>query len=159
MLMLNMTNILCPTDFSDASDEALDYAAGMAARFSARLCLLHVTQPVQPITPSAAFPEFAGFDTSGYEDVIRDHAESEMRERLKRPSLADVNVVSEVRRGYPADEILRVAEEMRADLIVIATHGATGWRRYVFGSVTEKVLHQASCPVLVTPVREPNGAR
>ena len=77
---------------------------------------------------------------------------------LKRPSLANVDVESEVRRGYPTDEILRAAEEMNADLIVIATHGATGWRRYVFGSVTEKVLHQSSCPVLVTPVREPEGA-
>ena len=156
--MLNMNTILCPTDFSEASAEALDYAAGMAARFGARLCVLHVTQPVQPIPATVPIVDYSGFDTSGYEDIMREHATSELSELLKRPSLANVDVESEVRRGYPTDEILRAAEEMNADLIVIATHGATGWRRYVFGSVTEKVLHQSSCPVLVTPVREPEGA-
>ena len=147
--------ILAPTDFSEPSYRAIDDAAALARQTGAELVIVHVTQIVPPIVGVPPFPEYTAFNVGQYEEAIRENAESTLREVTARPALQGVNVRTALRRGNAADEIVAEAKAEGADLIVIATHGVTGWRRYIFGSVTDRVLRLADVPVLVTPTEEP----
>jgi nucleotide-binding universal stress UspA family protein len=144
--------IICPIDFSAPSYAALEYAAEMARRLSSELVLLHVAQPLMVL------PDSSGLNFEAYETAIRDNAEKLLRDAMARPAMAGVNARSASRYGYAADEIVGFARSEKADVIVIASHGLTGWRRSVFGSVTDKVLHEADGPILVLPAREPAAA-
>jgi nucleotide-binding universal stress UspA family protein len=134
-------------DFSAPSYTALDYAAELARPLGSELLLLHVSQPI------VMLPDFSGFNFDAYETAMRESAERLLREALARPVLAGVSAHSASRYGYAADEIVGFARSEQADVIVISSHGVTGWRRSVFGSVTDKVLHEADCPILVVPAR------
>jgi len=83
-----------------------------------------------------------------YETELRAAAERSMEELIANRIPKDITVFASVVWGDPADEIINYQKEKGIDLIVIATHGRTGWRRWVFGSVTEKVVRQPTCPVL-----------
>jgi nucleotide-binding universal stress UspA family protein len=142
--MYNVERILCPTDFSAGSFQALSVARDIGIRFAAELCLIHVL-PILPVLPTE--PNFA-FEVHEYERLLHDDAQKhldEMAHELKQKSLQSRVLVGH---GDAAGEIVRVAEEQKIDLIVIATVGKTGWRRLAFGSVTEKVVRLAPCPVL-----------
>jgi nucleotide-binding universal stress UspA family protein len=152
--MLPLRSIICPTDFSELSREALQRAGELAAHFDAELCLLHVMQPLQPLMGLAPYAGVGAFDASSYEEAARAAAEQGLRALLEEYAGENVRVRSLLRQGYPADEIVGAAAREEADLIVIATHGRSGWRRHIFGSVTERVLRLAPCPVLVNPARE-----
>lgn len=156
--MVTFRKIVCPTDFSGPSYAALDDAAELAARFGAELIVVHVTQPIPPVIGVPPFPEHAAFDTSRYEEVIRKNADDRLREVLGRETLRGVKARAVARHGNPAEEIVAAADAEGADLIVIASHGETGWRRFIFGSVTERVLRLAEIPVLVTPTNDPDDA-
>jgi len=156
--MLPLKRILCPTDFSDFSYEAIEKGAELARQFEAELCVLHVTPTLQNTPGLTPFPEFAGIDPSQYETATREGAEREMGELIERHRLKGIRVRALVRRGSPADEIVSVADEEKADLIILATHGLTGWRSHIFGSVAEKVLRVARCPVLVKRVQTTEAA-
>ena len=153
--MLPIQKVVCPTDFSDFSYEALDQAGELAAHFGAQMCVLHVVQPMQNVYPFAAFGGFVVSDETAYDEAVKKSAEEELKQLIERHSFANVRVRALVRSGYPAEEIVAAAQEENADLIVIATHGLSGWRQYFFGSVAEKVLRLAHCPVLVTRVEKP----
>jgi nucleotide-binding universal stress UspA family protein len=143
--MLPSKLILSPIDFSSHSDEALKVAADMASRFGAELCLVHVV-PMLPRLPSVK----TVFHEAEYEQALHSEAEqrlNQMAQKLSENGLAVKTVVGTA--NDTGMEILRVAEQNGADLIVIATHGLTGWHKLAFGSVTEKVLRMATCPVLV----------
>lgn len=143
--MLPFQSILCPTDFSDPSYEALDRAVEMAAHFKAELCLVHVTQPIPPLLPTT---EFVAFDVVEYEQALRADAEQKLAELVEQRVTPEVTSRFVVKRGDAAEQIVCAAREEGADLIVIATHGLTGWRHFVFGSVAEKVVQLSPCPVL-----------
>jgi universal stress protein A len=153
--MLPFRRVLVTTDFSETSLDAIPLAVELVAHFSGELLLLHVL-PVDAPTPWD-IPPYADFGlTSGpvpeYEAQVRQEVERRMA--LVAEKLAHgVTVRKILRRGDAAAEIGRVAAEEHADLIVLATHGWTGWRHLVFGSVAEKVLREAPCPVL--SVRRP----
>jgi nucleotide-binding universal stress UspA family protein len=137
--------ILSPIDFSNHSDDALKVAADLASRLGAELCLVHVV-PMLPRLPSAS----ALFHEAEYEQELHNDAEQRLRQIALNLTQRGLSVKSIV--GTANDtgmEILRIAEHNNADMIVIATHGMTGWHRLAFGSVTEKVVRLASCPVLV----------
>ncbi len=150
--MLPLHTILCPTDFSDFSFEALKKGAELAYRFGAELCVLHVMPELQNSPQVTPFSDFAGVDPSVYEGDTRVGAEHALSAFIQRHHLDDLRVRAIVKRGHSADEIVRAAREENADLIVLATHGLTGWRGQIFGSVAEKVLRLAPCPVLVKRV-------
>jgi nucleotide-binding universal stress UspA family protein len=95
------------------------------------------------------------FDVGRYEKAIAEGAQQGLKELLEERLEALPRKSALVVRGQPADEIARVAERNQADLIVIATHGHTGWRRFLFGSVAEKVVRVAPCPVLT--IQEPSN--
>jgi nucleotide-binding universal stress UspA family protein len=130
--MLLFNKILCPTDFSEPSYQALKKAMTLASRCNAQLCLLHVV-PLQTPTPGED-----GFSLAQrhLEELIRDYA----------PAGLQVHAV--VRKGDVTNAILRLAQNENFDLIVMATHGTTGWRDFVLGSVMDEVVRLAPCPVL-----------
>jgi nucleotide-binding universal stress UspA family protein len=141
-MLLPFKKILAPTDFSEPSYTALTAAIELAEHFDAELHLLHVVPPMHVV------PVPANVEIPLYEVELRDAAERSMQEVLAQRVPASLRVFSKVLWGEPAEEIVSYQQESGIDLIVIATHGRRGWRRFVFGSVTEKVLRTATCPVL-----------
>ncbi len=142
-------NILCPVDFSAPSRAALRAAAELAVQFESRLTLLHVYQ-----VPVLGYPE-AGpgspFRTSMAELAGRDLAEwKQEAERLARRTVATVCL-----EGVPWDRIAKYTQEHRPDLVVVGTHGHTGLMHVLIGSVAERVVRHAACPVLVVRETQP----
>lgn len=142
--MLPIKKIVCPTDFSEPSNEGLKAAREFAEHFSAELILVHVIFP-GPIVPGAAEP---GFHIPATLEAITKTAGETLADIAQQAKLADITVRTKVISGKPAYEIVNLADEEKADIIVIATHGESGWQKFLFGSVTEKVIRMASCPVL-----------
>jgi nucleotide-binding universal stress UspA family protein len=152
--MLPIFKILCPTDFSEASFEALNAAIKLALHFKAKLCLVHVIPPATPpVTPFVgADPGFLLQGAEVYARELLANAEKQLREIIDHRITPALEVQSRVGIGDAAAEIVQLAETEAVDVIVISTHGVTGWRHLVFGSVAEKVVRLARRPVLVIPV-------
>lgn len=148
--MLPIKTIVCPVDFSDPSLAALDAAIEMARHFGAALKVLHVL-PLSPPFPTDMLVIAADLHESDVER--RQAAQGHIDEILGQSVSGVASVHSEVRMGSAPHEIICVANDDQADLIVIATHGRTGWRHLVFGSVAEAVVRGASCPVLTIHAR------
>jgi len=137
--MLPLKKILYPTDFSEASYEALKVANELAVHFSAELWVIHAISPFATATSPAGFSPIAEMERA---------AQTSLEELIKERMPKELHIRQIITIGGAADEIIRIAEHERVDLIVIGTHGQTGWRHAVFGSVAEKVVRLASCPVL-----------
>ena len=151
--MIAARSILCPIDFSEGSRGALRYAAAVAAGLGARLTLLAVNDP---LLIEAA--ELAAGPAHLVEDTIRE-ARKFARDTFAANPAAAGDLHLEVAAGKPAPEILRVAQTTGIDLIVMSSHGATGFRKLFFGSTTERVLRETTVPVLVTPGNDPGPLR
>ncbi len=150
--MLPPRVIVSPGDFITHADDALKTAADLALRFGSELCLVHVV-PALPRLPSGV----SIFKEADYEQALHSDAEKQlakMVEVIARRGIAAKYAVGTA--NDTAMEILRIAEHHHADLIVIATHGMTGWHRLAFGSVAEKIVRLATFPVLVLRAR-PEG--
>lgn len=151
--MLPLSKILVPVDFSERSVAAIRYARNLACHFHAELVLLHV---LPPITYELGGFEFGGVVMTGaFADRIA-QAQAELDEFL-RDELAGQRALRVVLEGDPAQKIVEYAHGEQAGLIVIPTHGYGPFRRFLLGSVTAKVLHDADCPVL-TGVHIQEGA-
>ena len=139
--MRPIRKILAATDFSPCADEAFLYALEMARRFDASLLLLHVYAiPAYEMAPGVPLVGSPGLS----EELERSGNEG-LLERQKR---ADRPITVQLVEGTPFVEILRVATEGDFDLLVLGTRGRTGMKHLVFGSVAERVLRKAPCPVL-----------
>jgi nucleotide-binding universal stress UspA family protein len=156
--MLPIKKILCPIDFSEPSYEAMKVAEEMARQFSSELSVVHV---VREVSDTVYGPEFSGFDVESYQKELEASATKKLKEIVKERVSKDLSVNQTIVRGKPVDQIIRFSDEKNIDLIVIATHGQTGWQHFVFGSVTEKVVRLALCPVLTihAPKEEVSGRR
>ena len=141
--MLTIKTILCPTDFSEPSLQGLNTAVELAGLFKADLKIVYVL-PVLP--PSPTDPNFE-FEIPEYENILHTDSQKKLDEIIKTKVPASIKSTSVVGHGSPAKEIVRIAEEDKIDLIVIATHGHSGWHHLVLGSVAEKVIRHAPCPV------------
>ena len=149
-LTFSFDRIVAATDFSPRAQRAVDHAVQLAQRLGARLTVLHV----YPEPPQAWESALSGIEVSDWEQG-REAREEQLTEQ-----------VAKARRSYPAvdgllrtadhfrREILAVAEELRADLVVLSTHGYAGWKHVLYGSHAEQILERASCPVLVVPEGE-----
>ncbi len=137
--------ICCPIDFSDASRAAMEVAADLARRFEADLMLLHA----YPI-PGYTFPDGSVVASPKMMQDLADQAQKHLEEwRLEAEKLVGApRVTSEKAVGEPAAEILEAARDARADLIVMGTHGRTGLEHALMGSIAERVVRRALCPVL-----------
>jgi universal stress protein A len=143
--MLPFKRILCPTDFSEPACRAIKAAAELAETFSAELILMHVVGAIPALdTPSG----ITGFDVAAYQRELTESAALYLEERVTKHVPESVDARTLVTHGDAAHEIVRVAQEEGVDLIVVATHGTTGWRHRIFGSVTEKVVRTAHGSVL-----------
>jgi nucleotide-binding universal stress UspA family protein len=144
-------HLLVPTDFSENAAHALRLAIRMARHAQARITLLHVG-----IVPQAAtfdYPAYGVPIPDALLDLQREMAKERqaMLERLAHEEIPDdVPWDARVRDGYPPDEILAEARVAGYDLLVMGTHGHTGLKHVLLGSVTERVLRQSPIPVLVT---------
>jgi nucleotide-binding universal stress UspA family protein len=143
--MLAMRTILFPTDFSAEAGSAFEVASALAADSRGRLVMLHVEpSPLTSLGDIAGVPPLPDeYDRPGTEEALQ---------RLQSPR-SGFTVERRLEYGYAASVILQTAREIGADLIVMGTHGRTGLRRLLMGSVAEKVVRKASCPVLT--VRTP----
>ena len=129
--------ILVPTDFSEASLEPLDCAVDLAKRYEGELFLLHVVEPVYYAVPAI--------------EVIaeqREFARAELARLVETLAARNVKCHTLLRTGTPYLEIVDAARQNAADVIVMATHGRTGFSHIVMGSVAEKVVRTSACPVL-----------
>ena len=148
--MIELKAILNPTDFSESSRHASEYACSLARKYKAKLYLLHVIEEVS----SAMY-----FDMMQTPPLVELMAEVEEQARRALddalpPDLCEgIEVESVIRRGVPFLEIVLCAKELNCDLIVCGSHGRTGLKHALFGSVAEKVVRKAPCPVL--SVRHP----
>jgi nucleotide-binding universal stress UspA family protein len=143
---MEIRQILAPTDFSECSKQAVACAYELAQTFGARLALLHVLDDL---------PSYIGFIPPGGAAAILEDLERQVRLDLTQllPTAEDakVEVVTQVVTGTPYLKIIEIAQKEKADLIVIATHGRTGLSHLVMGSVAERIVRLAPCPVLTIP--------
>jgi len=154
MTQIRLKRILCPTDFSAPSVHALTYACGIAEQFQADLHILHVLQDFAfPMLtePTAVYGLPADFN-----EKIRASAELALAKLPAPTRIGSADVCRILRHGTPFAEILEYAREQDVDLIVLGTEGRTGLRHALLGSVAEKVVRTAPCPVLT--VRPPDFA-
>lgn len=146
--MVTIRTILCPFDGSEFSRRALDQAVALGSWYKAGITLLHV-HAGEPLSAEPARSEGSGpLDTAGHKRLVAWLADVGEPARA-----AGVGVDARVVEGRPKVEILRMAKELPADLLVMGTHGRSGFDRLVLGSVTEKVLRHAPCPVLTVSER------
>jgi nucleotide-binding universal stress UspA family protein len=148
--MLPFKKILCPTDFSEPSYEALKAAGELAYEFGSELCIIHVVSPVPPM-PMGAEP--TALNVLMYEEELMASSKKSLEEVLNHLETRELKSRLIVVRGNAADEIVRIADQENVDLIVIATRGRTGLNRLIFGSVAEKVVRLAKCPVLTVAIK------
>jgi nucleotide-binding universal stress UspA family protein len=137
--------ILLPTDFSDPSGLAFRLACALARDFGARLVLLHVVE-----FPANVYPEATRHD----DPALRHPALWDKVRQLRLPS-PEVRVEHRLADGDAAAEVLRAAAETHSDLIVMGTHGRTGLKHLLMGSVAEQVVRKAPCPVLTVKAPSP----
>lgn len=147
--MNSVNNILVATDFTAVGDAAVDYALRTAKALSARVHLLHVSDPSTRLDPLGAV-ELRDIDRS------ERSAHARLQQRVDHaPAATGLEVGCSVEVGLPAVQILRSAERLHADIIVLGTHGRRGVQRALLGSVAESVLRRAHCPVLVVRASVP----
>ena len=146
-----LRNILAPIDFSQCSMSGAMYAAFFAKTFDARLLLLHVFSGVMPGMTGKTSKSSKKNDDA----IDLENARMDMEAFTQLDFLRKVKRATEVRAGYAVDEICREAAKSKTDLVVIATHGRTGFNRMFLGSVAEHVLRYAECPVMVVPSHPP----
>ncbi|GAB7140446.1 universal stress protein [Deferribacterales bacterium RsTz2092] len=142
---MQVKKIICPTDFSDASRKAMDYAIYMQNMFNAELVIVHVvfdeSSLITMYVPQATMHGFLAEMQVGAQGLLDEFLTN--CEQLK-----GVKYTTKLLKGSPHEELLKYADEISADMIVIGTNGRTGIEHALFGSTAEKVVSRAKCPVL-----------
>lgn len=145
--LINIKNIIVPTDFSKLSHTAFDYAKDIAMRRGSKVHLLYVLEKTTP------YLAVRSLDVTEDEVMksMEDEAHKQLKETAKRfgDDFQD-SLELVLRKGLDYEEVVKYSKEINCDLIVIATHGRTGILHTLLGSVAEKVIRYAKCPVLVT---------
>ncbi|MEP1093808.1 MAG: universal stress protein [Cyclobacteriaceae bacterium] len=143
-----MKKILVPVDFSEVSNNAVDFAVNLAEKFNAELTLMH----------SVSFQYFADFQYHIHEDVRKmiNEAKGEARDKIDAiiGSLkSDIDVLGHVGSNNLIDEIREMISRHDFDLVVVGTHGSHGWKEFLTGSNTEKIVRRISIPVIAVPAK------
>ncbi len=142
-----MKHLLVPVDFSDVTPRVLAQVVELARAFDARVTVLHVAPPD---------PAFVGYAAGP--DSVRDQVAHELREEHRRLSAchrqltaAGVRASALLVQGFPVEKITQEVKRLQADFIIMGSHGRSALRHLLVGSVTDGVLREAACPVLVVP--------
>lgn len=144
--MSRITHVLCPVDFSDTSQHALDHAGALASWYDARLTVLYVFVNL----PTIDLPPLV------LDDADRARLTTALQEMARRVPAGVPTDFRIEEAGFVHDEVLAQVAATHADLLVLGTHGRSGFQHLFLGSVTEKVIRQAPCPTLVVPPRAPD---
>jgi nucleotide-binding universal stress UspA family protein len=147
--------IICAIDFSNFTDTILSYSVALCKKYNAKLFLIHVTVDVRTLLEhNETALDLEALQKSNIRDA----------QDLLENTAKDLTVENEIiiRQGTPADAISRFASEQKADMVITATHGKSGFKRFLLGSVTEKLMKNLHCPLLILPmhgndVRSPAG--
>ena len=143
--MSEIKSILVPTDFSPGADIAMDYAIDMAAREKATIHFLHVIDGDSFV---AAYPDGMLIELPGVREQLSDNANRRLDDYIEKCRAAGVTASKRVVCGRAAPLIVQEASSRYSDLIVMGTHGRSGFSHFLLGSVAERVLRLAQCPVL-----------
>lgn len=150
VLALHVQKILVPIDFSAPCNKAFKYALGFARQFGSQIVMIHVIEPaaVADSEPLAVrrTPQTKN-EAALAEEKMQALADASPRD-------ASLRITSGVRRGVATHEIVEAAQELDADLIIMATHGVRGWKHFGLGSTADRVARAAPCPVLVVREKE-----
>ena len=148
--ILHLKKILVPIDFSDPSKKAFQYASRLAEQFDSEIVLLHVMDLLPPIAAMRLTYDARRSSTDQLSAAKKKLRALSSRIRSRRFSAVN----SIIRTGHAPNEISKAAKDLDVDLIVIATHGFTGWKHFAIGSTAERVVRSAPCPVLVVREKE-----
>jgi nucleotide-binding universal stress UspA family protein len=143
--MLEIKLILCPIDFSAFSVRAYQHAQSLAEHYQAKLVAQHVVELWRH--PSASFAASAGLYEE-FEQALRESGSKQLQEFVKNHTHGEIQPELVVQAGLAADSILSFAQAQKTDVIVMGTHGRRGFDRLMLGSVTDRVMRRAPCPVL-----------
>jgi len=149
--MIRLAKLLVPTDFSEDSEQAARYAVELAKRFQAEIHCIHVVDIPADLLSTSDY--YMTGPSEAFLDQLREESKKNL-EAFAKKNLEGVGVRTAFLEGSPFVEIIRYAHNQEIDLVVIATHGRTGLRHVLFGSVAEKVVRKAPCPVLVVKRKE-----
>jgi nucleotide-binding universal stress UspA family protein len=141
--MPSIKKILAPIDFSEVSNRSLDYAVDLAAQIKAAVLVVHVYE-----IPVYGFPEGAIITPPDVAADLADRAQKSLDAAVTTRRNRGVEITGTLTNGSPREEILRLAQEGHADLIVMGTHGRRGLPRALLGSVAERVVRTSEIPVL-----------
>jgi nucleotide-binding universal stress UspA family protein len=144
--MIEIRRILCPTDLSDLSRRAFEHAVALARGYESEIKVVHVLEPILPGPGPTFYPSWKVLNPG-----VREQIEGEMAAMTSPAAESGVSVDCSVREGGATNEILEEARTLPADMVVMGTHGRSGFERWFLGSVTEKVMRKAPCPVLTVP--------
>lgn len=147
---IQVKKVCVPTDFSREADHAVIYGVTMAKEFGAELHLLHVVEDLGPVLASAE-----GLDAVAANDIIEEVEKSAHinLEKLPAEPVGDLKIVRQLKHGVTFQQINDYAKEADIDLLIVGTHGRTGLKHFLLGSVAERVVRSAPCPVLT--IRHP----
>ncbi|ACF14956.1 UspA domain protein [Chloroherpeton thalassium ATCC 35110] len=145
--MFTIKKILCPTDFSDVSKNAVRYANEFARSMQANVIFLHVVEP-RPIATDMTVAYIP------IETDLEKIAEDDLSNLIEEEKVKGISAAKSVMVGHPSDIIIEQAESQDVDLIILGSHGRTGITRLLMGSVAEAVLRKAPCPVLIVKAGE-----
>jgi nucleotide-binding universal stress UspA family protein len=152
--MIDIRRILCPVDYSEFSRRALDHAMAIARWYDATVTVLYVNPVLEAVAYSPVGPMIPS-------SLLVQHDRPAMLRALRSFALAEaasaVPIELEILEGRPVTEIVERAEKISCDLLVLGTHGHSGFDRLMLGSVAETVLRKASCPVLTVPSHAPDA--
>jgi nucleotide-binding universal stress UspA family protein len=154
--MLPLRKILCPTDFSEPSFEALKIVNELAMHFSAEILLVHVVPPIPRVSAMESLEvpgELYNLNIPEHLEQLEEEANARLSQIVDKRLSKGLQVHKIVVHGRAADEIVKIAEMEKVDLIVLSTHGETGWQHFFFGSVAERVLRLAKQQVLTIRVQ------
>ena len=141
--MIQLSKILCPTDYSKTSDKAVRYAIELGRKVDAHVRFLHIMQP-ENIAEKTAYSYGVTKKAANY-DAVSDEFRQLMMDEKKKGLSADILIL----RGNPCDSIIEQANTWGADLVIMGSHGRTGLTRLLMGSVAEAVFHSLDIPVLL----------
>jgi universal stress protein A len=153
---MDMRTILIPCDFSEYSKEAFTWAVAMAETWHARVLLVHVVpRPSYPPIVMGTYLMGTYFNAAEFEDRLLAEAEAQTQEFLQKTGGHTVPLDTQCLLGEPFSDICQIADQRRVDVIVMGSHGRTGLRHVLLGSVAGRVVRHAPCPVLVVRKTSP----
>jgi nucleotide-binding universal stress UspA family protein len=154
---MKISKILVPTDFSTGAQEALDYGVDLFAGGGVEIVVLHVIEPLYYATPADLYG--ASANLSMLLDEQTRVAKEQLAQLARRLEKRRLRIRTVLQTGSPYQLILETADKLKVDLIVMATHGRTGLSHLLMGSVAEKIVRAARCPVLTVRAYRKKGSR